>query len=258
MDSTATDLREGVALVEGDEPVVADDGPALAESADPAANIFKRLWRIERELGHVAKAQVATVKMESGASYKYNYSGHDVILAAVNPLLAKHGVKSLPTTINHERIGNMTVLTVRVDFINIDAPEDRTSVEMVNYGADKGDKGASKALTNAIREAVKKALNITSEEDKKADETTEYESPEGVTKKDLAAAKEQARANLQQWATAFKAALETAETVKDVQRLERDNKEQLTSDGLPDVTRTFFAELIHDRKQALAAKEESQ
>lgn len=257
MASTPTNTRERVGVAEGPEPAASNEdtgkeAQSLAQSADPDANIYQRLWRIERELGRVEKSQTATVRMESGGQYTYQYSGHDLIMAAVNPLLAKHGVKALPTTTNHERIGNMSVVTVRVDFINVDRPEDRASVEMVNYGADKGDKGASKALTNAVREAIKKAFNITSLEDQKADETTEFQTADGATRKDVDIAKEQARSALEKWATSFKSALENAQDGAEVMRLQRENKDQLTSEHLPEVTRSFFIKLIEERKKALA------
>lgn len=250
MASPQTNIASGVELVEGPKPAAANEG-SPAQSLDPAANIYKRLWRIEQELEAVEKSQTATVKMEGGGSYSYKYSGHDLILAFVRPLVAKHGVKMLPTTVKHERTGNLTMLTVRIDFINVDTPEDRTSVEVTNYGADKGDKGATKALTNAMREGIKKALNITSEEDKIADEHTDFQSSEGANRSDLDQAKEQRRAAIEQWAKAVKMALEKATTKKDVERIERENRDQLASDDLPEVTRTFFIELITARKAAV-------
>lgn len=259
MVSPTTNHGSGVAVADSAEPAAAEGAAAvearrltLAESCDPSANLFKRLWRIEQELEAVEKSQTAQVKMEGGGSYSYKYSGHDLILAYVRPLLARHGVKFLPTTLKHERTGNLTMLTVGIQFINVDVPDDRTVVEVVNYGADKGDKGATKALTNAVREALKKAFNITSEDDKIADEHTDFESGEGATRADLDKAREAARSNLEKWALTFREALNSAATVKDVERLQRENKDQLTSDTLPPVTREFFIELIETRKQDLA------
>lgn len=247
--SAQTDTRERVGVVEGDEPAATKERP-LAVSADPQANIIMRLWRAELDIGAVEKAEEATVKTEGGqVAYKYKFTGYDVVVAAVKPALAKHGIKVLPTTVEHSRNGNLTVLTVSVDFINVDQPTDKITVQMTNYGADKGDKGASKALTNAVREAIKKALGITSVEDDRADETTEYESEEGLTKADLEKAKEAGRATLEKWAQTFRAALLTAKTKKDIQRLQTENKDQLAN--LPDVTRDFFIDLIETRKKEL-------
>jgi hypothetical protein len=252
MASEAARERRGVAVVESAEPPAAnEDTKALAESADPAANIYKRLWRIEQELEAVEKSQTATVKIEGGGSYSYKYSGHDLILSFVRPLLAKHGVKVWPTTTKHERIGNLTALTVRLDFVNVDDPKDTTSAEVVNYGADKGDKGASKALTNAMREGIKKALNITSEEDKKADEHTDFEPAEGASRAEVDAAKERAADSVVGWASTFKAALQGCRTKKEVGRLQAENAARLTAPELPAVTREFFNDLIAKLKAEL-------
>lgn len=248
--------RDGgrVAVAARDKPAPANESaPRTAESIDPAANVFKRLWRIEQDLEAVEKSQTATVKTET-SSYTYKYSGHDLILSYVRPLLAKHGVKVWPTTAHHERVGNMTVLTVKVEFVNVDDPADRTAVEVVNYGADKGDKGASKALTNAMREAIKKALNITSEEDKKADEHTDFESGEGVSRKEFEAVRERAEDSIVAWATTFKAAVESAKDAKAVGRLQAEHAARLASPDLPAVTREFFEDLLARRKRELAPK----
>lgn len=254
MDSAATNPRGPVAVVEGSQPAVVANDPRLPESADSTANVVKRLWRIEQELEAVEKSQTATVKMEGGGQYTYKYSGHDLILAFVRPLLAKHGVKTWPTTIKHERTGNLTMLTVRIDFINVDDPSDLISAEIVNYGADKGDKGGTKGLTNAVREGIKKALNITSEEDKVADEHTDFESEDGVSTKALAAEKETSRAAIEQWAKTFKSAIESAQDEKAIGRLQADNADQLNSEHLPAVTRMFFFELIAKRKTDVKPK----
>jgi hypothetical protein len=141
-----------------------------------------------------------------------------------------------------------------VDFINVDDPKDRLSVEMTNYGADKGDKGASKALTNVMREMIKKGLGITSVEDDRADETTEFEAQDAAAGKAVAQAKEATAGAIEQWAKTFKAAIETAATAKDVGRLMAENATQLNDTSLPAVTRQFFLDLIVRRKEELGEK----
>lgn len=254
MDSQATRTAERVGVAEGVEPAAAVESaakaPKLDQSVDPTANIIMRLWRAELEVGAVEKSQTATVKTDT-TSYTYKFTGYDKVIAAVRPALARHGVKVWPTTTKHERVGNLTVLTVSVDFINVDDPADRVSVEMVNYGADKGDKGASKALTNCVREALKKAIGITSEEDDRADETTEFESGEGATRAEVDSAKARAADSIVGWASTFKAALEGAKDRRAVGRLQAENAERLASPDLPAVTRTFFNELIERLKREL-------
>jgi hypothetical protein len=212
-----------------------------------------RLWRAELDVGAVEKSQVATIKADDHKTtlYTYKFTGYDKVIAAVRPALARHGIKVWPTTTKHERTGNLSVVTVSVEFINVDNPADKMAVEMTNYGADKGDKGASKALTNAIREAMKKALGITSEEDDRADETTEFEAADATTRKEVDNAKAATGAAIEQWAKTFKAAIENAPTAKDVGRLQAENAAQLTDASLPAVTRQFFFDLLQRRKAEL-------
>lgn len=243
-------------MVEGAEPVAAVEdppkAPRLAQSIDPEANIVMRLWRVELDIGAVEKAQLATVKTEGGqTAYTYKFTGYDAVVAAVRPALARHGVKVMPVAGHHERVGNLTILKQTVDFINVDDPVDKLTVEMTNYGADKGDKGASKALTNVMREAIKKGLGITSVEDDRADETTEFVSGEGATRAEVDDAKSRAADSIVGWAGTFKAALESCKDKKAVGRLQAENAERLASPDLPQVTRTFFNELIDRLKREL-------
>lgn len=245
-------------MAESAEPAAAVEdtskAPKLAQSIDPTANIVLRLWRIELDVGAVEKSQLATVKTEGGqTAYTYKFTGYDAVVAAVRAAQAKHGVKIMPSKGHHERVGNLTVLTMLVDFINVDDPSDKLTVEMTNYGADKGDKGASKALTNVMREAIKKGLGITSVEDDRADETTEFESGEGATRAEVDQAKARSSDAIVGWASTFKAALENCKDKKAVGRLQAENAERLASPDLPAVTRTFFNELIERLKRDLPA-----
>lgn len=214
-----------------------------------------RLWRVELDIGAVEKSQLATIKADDHKTtlYTYKFTGYDAVVAAVRPALARHGVKVMPAAGRHERIGNLTVLTLAVDFINVDDPTDKLTVEMTNYGADKGDKGASKALTNVMREAIKKGLGITSVEDDRADETTEFEATDTTGRAEVVAAKERSADAIVGWAQTFKAALEGAKDKKAVGRMVAENAARLTSPDLPPVTKQFFEELIAKLKRDLPA-----
>jgi hypothetical protein len=94
---------------------------------------------------------------------------------------------------------------------------------------------------------------VTDRDDAKEEtESVEHRTEEGASRAEVDKVKEQRRAAIEQWAKAFKMGLERAKDVKDVQRLERDNRDQLMGDDLPGVTRTFFVELIETRKKELA------
>lgn len=56
------------------------------------ANLATALAAFQAEMPTVAKAQKATVPTKSGGSYTYTYAGLPDVVAAVTPLLTKHGL----------------------------------------------------------------------------------------------------------------------------------------------------------------------
>ena len=96
------------------------------------------------------------------------------------------------------------------------------------------------ALTYARRYSMAAILNVVGEED-----------DDGNAAQESAKAQD-AKAN-KDTTTALnnlKAAIDGATTVKDLNAMQRDNKEFLM--GVPEVTRTYFIERIEERKAALA------
>jgi hypothetical protein len=129
---------------------------------------------------------------------------------------------------------------------------DRRVIRWAGAGTDDGDKGFSKAGTNALKEMLKKVFLITDREDAKEEEDKVEHKPDGgATRAEVDHAKDRASRAIQQWAATFKAALENAQTEKDLGRLQAENAQQLADPDLPPVTRQFFAELIADRKAEL-------
>jgi hypothetical protein len=208
---------------------------------------------IRAESYGIGKQDIKMRAKEGGA--EFTIKGHTVegVLSEMRPLFAKHGVHMVPNL--HERVyaGNRCDVLVDFEFENLDDGADRRVVRWAGAGTDNGDKAFAKAGTNALKEMLKKLFLITDRDDAKEEtESVDHQTEDGARKADLDRAREQARANLQQWATTFKAAVENAATADDVKRLERDNRDQLASADLPSVTRTFFAELIETRKKELA------
>ena len=226
----------------------------VAESPEPASprqdtrslTLAQRLAAIRADSFGIGKDDITM------GSFKIK--GHTVegVLAEMRPLLVKHGVGMTPSLHDRSYSGNRCDVIVDFLFESLDDEGDTRTVRWAGAGTDNGDKAFAKAGTNALKEMLKKLFLITDRDDAKEEsDFVEHQTDEGVRKVDLERAKEQGRANLEQWAKTFKAALETAPTAKDVQRLETENRDQLTSPDLPSVTRSFFAELIQSRKSAL-------
>jgi predicted ATP-dependent endonuclease of OLD family len=134
----------------------------------------------------------------------------------------------------------------------LDDSDESRVIRWGGAGTDNGDKAFAKAGTNALKEMLKKVFLVTDRDDAKEEtESVEHQTDDGARKADLIKAREEKAGAIQQWAKTFKAALETAKTGKDIDRLQRENKAQLTDESLPDVTRDFFVDLIQERKKAL-------
>lgn len=195
---------------------------------------------------------------KQGNRKTYTIKGHtvDAVLSEMRPLLVKHGVGLTPMLRERSYNGNRCDVIVDFEFQNL---EDEAQIKVVPWagaGTDKGDKAFSKAGTNALKEMLKKVFLVTDKDDaKEEEEKIDHDTGDGATRKDLEKAQAQRKAAIRQWATTFKAAVETAKTEKEIDRLYRDNGEQLGADDLEDVTKEFFAELKVMAKGRLAAKE---
>lgn len=198
------------------------------------------------------------IKMEyEGKSYTIKGHTVEAVLSEMRPLLAKHGVGLTPMLRERTYNGNRCDVIVDFEFQNLD---DETQVKVIPWagaGTDKGDKGFSKAGTNALKEMLKKVFLVTDRDDAKEEtEAVEHETGEGASRKDLEKAKDQRKAAIRQWAAAFKSAVENAKTEKEVDRIYRDNAEQLDADDLEPVTKQFFDELKITAKGRLLAKDQ--
>lgn len=244
MDSQAPDTRDGMELADGVEPVVAD------QAATPKS-LKQRLAAIRDECAGIGKQDI---QMESKSGSKFTIKGHtfEAVLSEIRPLLAKHGVDMTPNLVERIYNGNRCDVLVDFTFERTDDSDEARVIRWAGCGVDNGDKAFAKAGTNAVKEMLKKRFLVTDRDDAKEEEDKVEHKPEGgASRDDVDKAKARAEAAIQQWATAFKAALEGASTVKEVERHQRDNSAQLNDEALPSVTRQFFFELIQKRKTEL-------
>lgn len=249
MDSQATDLRERVAVAEGAEPA-----PAEQPAAPAPRSLKQRMAAIRDECFGIGKQDI---KMDTKSGGSFTIKGHtfEAVLSEIRPLLAKHGVDMTPNLV--ERVYNGNRCDILVDFIfeRTDDGDEARTIRWAGCGVDNGDKAFAKAGTNAVKEMLKKRFLVTDRDDAKEEE----EKVEHRTDTDIGRERaEQARAaqekTLQRWASTFKAALERAASEADVKGLERENKEQLTDESLPAITRQFFVDLIQRRKREIELK----
>ena len=233
-------------MVESLEPTVADK-----DTAEQVMTLSQRMAAIRDECNGIKKDAIK--KEKDGKSW--TEKGHivEVILSEFRPLLSKYDVDMTPNLIERTYTGNRCDVIVDFEFERLDDPTDRRTIRWAGAGTDNGDKAFAKAGTNAMKEMIKKRFLVTDRDDAKEEtESVPHETEGGASKRELADAKESRRSALEQWAKAFKMALEKSTDLKDIQRLERENREHLISEDLPEVTRTFFIELIEQRKTAIS------
>lgn len=194
------------------------------------------------------------IKMKNKEGTKeWTIKSHTVeaVLSEIRPLLEKHGVGLTPALTDYKLNGNLCVATFDFEFMALDTGEARV-ISWAGAGTDNSDKALAKAGTNALKELLKKVFLITDRDDaKEEEESVEHQAEGSGNRAELEKAKDEARAAIEKWAGTFKAALETADSVKAVEALQRENREQLSSERLPAVTRDFFIQLIETRKAAL-------
>jgi hypothetical protein len=199
-------------------------------------------------------ANIAKDKIKMGT---FDIKGHtfEAVLSEVRPLFAKHGVDMTPNLAERTYSGNRCDVLIDFTFERTDDSDEVRVIRWGGAGTDNGDKAFAKAGTNAVKEMLKKRFLITDREDaKEAEEAVEHKAEGGASRDELDKAKEKAQRALQQWATSFKAALESASTEKERARLQADNADQLNDPELPPVTRQFFFDLLQKRKAELGGK----
>lgn len=106
------------------------------------------------------------------AHFKYNFVREADLKSHIAPLLSKLHIFLLADVINHERVGTTTILTVRWTFIDGETGE-RLAGTSVGYGDDRGDKGANKAMTAALKFFLIPTFLVVSGDDAEADDRTE-------------------------------------------------------------------------------------
>ncbi len=134
-------------------------------------NLFQRLNAVAAEVGYVSK----NLQVDAGKGKSYKATSEVDILAAVKPLLYKHGIYCYPEkrdiieqseyTNQYGTLQRYAKMKTWYTFINIDNPSEKITVESYGEALDSGDKGLGKAMTYSDKYAVMKAFMIQTGED---------------------------------------------------------------------------------------------
>jgi hypothetical protein len=155
--------EEGGYILNAPDPVTAveQEAPDLT-----GMNVYQRLNAIKKEVTYIQKDK----KVES-----YYAVTHDAVTRLTHPHFVRWGVLVEP----HE-LSSVTVLSgmttakgipyvrfegrYRVDFVNVDIPSERASIDVTAHALDHGDKAPGKGLSYATKAAVLKMLQLESGE----------------------------------------------------------------------------------------------
>lgn len=152
-------------------------------------NIYQKMSAITNELRTIAKK--LDIDMGKGKSYKA-VSEKDV-LNAVKPLEAKYGIYSYPKerkiiesdiVEKETSYGTTKNMYLRIEtlyeFVNIDKPDEKLTMNSYGDGIDSGDKATGKAMTYSDKYVLLKAYKIATG----IDPDNEPSPKEGFTKQD--------------------------------------------------------------------------
>jgi len=131
---------------------------------------------IYQRINEVRKAVDYAVKDKRVGEGGYMAVTHDAVTALTREHFVKHGIVITPTLTSQkvEATGTQTSrgtpfirmeASYRFDFVNVDEPGDRFSVEIAAHAIDQGDKAPGKVLSYAKKYAVLKVLDIESGEE---------------------------------------------------------------------------------------------
>ncbi len=130
-------------------------------------NIHQRLAATMKSVSYIQKDK--EVKTKNG-TVMYRVVSHDTVIRETRPHFIDNGIAVVPTVTSHERSGsNLTIADIQVEFINIEKPDDKITVNYFGYGVDPSDKGPGKAISYAVRYAILKVLCLETGDDPEND-----------------------------------------------------------------------------------------
>lgn len=125
-------------------------------------NIHQRMLAVMTDISYVQKS-------EKKVNEQYRFVTHDSVTAMVRGALLTHRIVATTHVLGHTQDGNRTSVDIRVEFINVDSPEDRVTVNAFGYGIDPQDKGPGKAISYAVKYAYLKAFALETGDDPERD-----------------------------------------------------------------------------------------
>lgn len=153
----------------GDKP---ERVKTVRRPAQESLNIHQRIQKVKEKVSYVRK----TGEVSQGRE-KYKVVTHDEVTSVLHEAIADAGINLLinimPATIKETQSGVSSNETPRmrfyahflVEFINVDTPDDRFSMEVAVHADDYSDKAPGKACSMAMKIAKLKVFDLETGED---------------------------------------------------------------------------------------------
>lgn len=134
-------------------------------------NIYQRINEVRRKIGYVQKDK----NVSAGAAGSYKAVTHDAVTGMVRNALIECGVVIVPSVLSSvfnqkepEAKQRLYEATYQIDFVNIEQPDDKVSMQVSAHALDNGDKAPGKAMSYATKYAMLKLFNIETGEDEES------------------------------------------------------------------------------------------
>ena len=144
-----------------------------SRSVDRAA-LAKKVLAISEAIGYVQKDK-------QNEFHKYKYVSAEAILKRVQPELVKQGVLAVPRYFYIKSEGDLVTVECAITLIDTETGFEYLGSSAIGTGADKGDKGAMKAETAALKYAWTGLLSIATGDDPEADDSVDQRAEAPVT-----------------------------------------------------------------------------
>lgn len=209
-----------------------------------------------------AQRDVATLELDatitgttkSGTKYTYKGITSAQIVTRAKEALTRHGVLFWPVVEKGDALtnGNLTAVYMIGRFVNVDRLEDCLEFGAWGSDTDNSGKGYMKALTNATKQVLAKALMMSTVEDESEKEVEHEAAPRSAAMKEADAAVD---VSVKSWADALKKAIDGAQSADDLAEVQANAMPMLRSGKVPEVTRGYFTSLFKARFDAMSGGE---
>jgi hypothetical protein len=239
-------------MVSGVATLAAPKGTA-SEAADVPAPIWQGLT-IRQRLAKIREDSFGIDKEEIAfGTVKFDAHKAEAVLAAIRPMLARYNLDLEPNLIERTYTGNRCDVLIDWEFVCLDDETQARKIRWAGAGTDNSDKGYAKATTNSLKEMLKKRFLVTDRDDaKEEEEKVEHQTDDGVSRKALEKEREHNKKLYEEKANLVRGLFKSAETLADVERLEREHKAWINK--TPEAMRVFFTDAIAKRKAHFKAK----